>query len=473
VNPRCPRCNSTLVAETAPCAVCLLSANPEPFAGLEIYEELGRGGMGTVYRGRHLKLQREVAVKFLAPQLAAKPEVRERFTREATALARINHPHVVRVFDAGIEEGEAFLVLEYLSGGTLAGLPAQPPERAVALGREVCEALEAVHAAGLVHRDVKPENVLLSREGVAKLSDFGIVRFTDGSQPATGTGVALGTPGYASPEVLSGKPADARSDVYAVGALLKQLVTGLPPVGESAALPAGLDAVVRKAMAQSPDERFASARAMGEALARLGTEATAALPRDEKLWVHGVALIQTASIGAALWAGLLSLTPQTTGALEELAPLVAIGAQRLADGRQYTQARFEAGWIFAAVSLLGLALAGTALLHRHWRSEGLDAPLPAPSIPAARWTLRLGTFALALYLARNLAAGNGIAPSAYTPVFGGVLLLVVWHFAALTVLEAQRRKRPLRKEPGLFFGLACALVPPVTDALRQILERMR
>jgi eukaryotic-like serine/threonine-protein kinase len=221
---KCPRCNSSLLAPDAVCGPCLLSAPPEPFAGLELYEELGRGGMGTVYRARHLKLDREVAVKFLAPQLAANPDVRERFTREAAALARINHPNVVRVFDAGIEEGEAFIVLEHLPGGTLAGLPPQSVERAVGLAVQVCAALEAVHAAGLVHRDVKPENVLLAHDGTAKLSDFGIVRFADGSHPATQTGLALGTPGFAAPEVLAGKRADARGDVYAVGALLKQLV---------------------------------------------------------------------------------------------------------------------------------------------------------------------------------------------------------------------------------------------------------
>lgn len=223
---RCARCGSVLSLE-GPCPKCLLAGASHHFAGLELLEPIGEGGMGTVYRARHVKLDRLVAVKFLSRELAALPELKERFTREARALAKVTHRNVVQIFDAGEEDGEAYLVMEYVDGGTLAARLPLLPREAVRVLSAVCDALQAVHDAGLVHRDVKPENVVLSTEGVLKVMDFGIAQLVEGLAPGTGT--SSGTVGYMAPEQLLGEAADARADLYAVGVVLFECVTGRRP----------------------------------------------------------------------------------------------------------------------------------------------------------------------------------------------------------------------------------------------------
>ena len=252
---KCVRCGSQLRAE-GPCPKCLMTSQSPTFAGLELLEPIGEGGMGTVYRARHVKLDRLVAVKFLSQSL---PEHKQRFTLEARALAKVKHPNVVQIFDAGEEEGEAWLVMELVEGGTLASRIPLAPREAIRVMSAVCGALQAVHDAGLVHRDVKPENVLITASGEVKLSDFGIARQLSG-QPVTRPGSAMGTPGFVAPEVLAGEAATVRADVYALGAMLRQLISAQAPLGEGTALPGGLEAIVRRAMAANPEGRFESAR---------------------------------------------------------------------------------------------------------------------------------------------------------------------------------------------------------------------
>jgi serine/threonine protein kinase len=266
-------------------------------------ETLGRGGMGEVRAGRDVRLERDVAIKLLSPEVAARPKTRERFEAEARAAARLTHANVVLVYDSGEHDGVPFLVMERLPGRTLADELAEegplPPERLRALGIQVLDALSAAHRAGIVHRDVKPGNVLLAADGTVKVADFGIAKSVDGADLTT-TGMLLGTPSYLSPEQLAGEPATPVSDVYSVGVMLYEALTGERPFrGRTMlellhsmhqtrpALPddlAACDALARahaRALAPRPEDRFPTAEEMrGEIVAALRDCAAALAPRD-------------------------------------------------------------------------------------------------------------------------------------------------------------------------------------------------
>ena len=250
---------------------------------------VGRGGMGEVWAARDIRLGRDVAVKRLSPHLASEPGVRERFDVEARAAAGLNHPNVVAVFDSGEHEGIPFLVMELLSGRTLADeLVDGPldPARARQVGGEVLAALAASHAAGILHRDVKPGNVLLTADGAVKVADFGIAKSTE-ALDLTSTGTIVGTAAYLAPERLAGQPATAQADLYAVGVLLYEALSGQKPYAADtpmgllravelqdpvplAEARPGLDpslvAIVERAMDPDPSRRFATAADMAAAL---------------------------------------------------------------------------------------------------------------------------------------------------------------------------------------------------------------
>jgi eukaryotic-like serine/threonine-protein kinase len=257
------------------------------------YEVLGlvaRGGMGAVYKARDPALDRVVAVKTVHSMLLGTEELREefleRFRREARAAGRLAHPHIVSVHDFGVDEPTStpFIVMEYVPGVSLEALlkegHAMPVAQALEIVEQVASALEEAHAHGIVHRDVKPANVYLDERGRVKVGDFGIARL-DGSD-LTQAGVAMGTPGYAAPEVVQGGTADARADVFALGALAYRLLTGEkpfrgvtretiavdvlqwdppPPHTVRPEVPAHVSAAVMRALAKSPGERTAGAAA--------------------------------------------------------------------------------------------------------------------------------------------------------------------------------------------------------------------
>ncbi len=255
----------------------------------EIGAVLGRGGMAEVRAGWDLRLGRAVAVKTLLPGLAEQPTIRQRFDGEARAAARLAHPNAVAVFDVGEEEGVPFLVMEQVVGPTLEEEMRGGPldaGRLRRLGEEVLGALGAAHSAGLVHRDVKPANVLMTPDGSAKLGDFGIAKaVVDEDATAlqvnhTTAGQVMGTVAYMAPERLAGQPATVQSDIYSVGVVLYEGLTGTRPfaaptpiamvraIDEASPAPLrdccpGLDpalvATVERAMAKNPDDRFASA----------------------------------------------------------------------------------------------------------------------------------------------------------------------------------------------------------------------
>ncbi len=476
---KCPRCGLPLRAGFALCPGCLTTDSPDDaVAGLLLEEELGRGGMGIVYRARERESGKLVAVKFLAPELASDAAVRARFEREAHALALLDHPNIVRLERFAEADGEALLVMEHVDGGSVEEKAPFEPAAAVKVMLQVVHALEYAHGKGVIHRDLKPQNVLLTKGGVVKVSDFGIARLLgrDRGQTLTRTGVVVGTVGFMAPEALHGGEPDARVDVYGAGALLRALLTGRAPVGELGALPAGLHRVIRKAMAERPEDRFATMRELGRALEGvLPWLEREGLPPDERLWLRGTSLLLSAAAGVALWALVLSLTPRVQPKGDTL-PLVMLGAETLADGSVFTQARFEIGPALAALLSLALAVLAYGMLRRHWRLEGLDAPNPDPPVPEAKTVFALGLAACALFAGRvalERAGVLGVQPGgarAYIPLFGGVLETLALYYFVVAVLEATRRSRPLARERLLLFGMALALFPPLFDLVRTALE---
>lgn len=265
---------------------------PDPLIGrvldgrYRIEAFVARGGMATVYRGADLRLDRTVAVKVMHPSFATDPGFVERFEREARAAARLSSPYVVGVHDQGTDAGLTYLVMEYVPGHTVRDVLRThgplPPAQALAIVDPVLEALAAAHRAGYIHRDVKPENVLISDDGRVKVTDFGLARAIEGADSGKTHGLLLGTVAYLSPEQVEHDRTDARSDVYGAGILLFELVTGQVPFSASAPMqvaykhvhedvpapssvragvPAEVDALVQRATRRQPDARFPDADA--------------------------------------------------------------------------------------------------------------------------------------------------------------------------------------------------------------------
>ena len=262
---------------------------------------LGTGGMATVWRAHDEVLGREVAVKVLSPPYAADPGFLARFEREARHAAAVSHPRLVTVFDCGVDGGTPYLVMELVTGRTLRQVLDEvgplPAGQAAAIAAAVCEGLEAAHAAGLVHRDIKPANIILAGAEV-KILDFGIAR-AEGTAAGTATGIVLGTAAYMSPEQAAGRPAGPASDLYALGCVLFEMLTGAPPfTAESAVglahrqvhddpgppsarrpgLPASLDQMTTRLLAKDPADRPADAAAARAGLLALAPDATPVPP---------------------------------------------------------------------------------------------------------------------------------------------------------------------------------------------------
>jgi len=295
--------------------------------GYRIEALVGRGGMGVVYRAYDPRLKRNVALKLIAPELSEDARFRERFLVETELAASLEHPNVVPVHDAGEVDGQLYLVMRYVEGGELKTLlqrdGAREPGRTVAVCGQVGAALDAAHARGLVHRDVKPSNVLLDEHGHAYLADFGLSRrLADPGSPGV-DGRSVGTPAYASPEQIRGDDVDGRTDVYSLGCMVYECLTGQPPFPHSSelavlfahmeepppkpserepGLPGAIDPVIATAMAKSPDDRYVSCSELIEAVNdALGLHPTAT--RDRKaliLSTAGVAIIAAAVVAGVL-----------------------------------------------------------------------------------------------------------------------------------------------------------------------------
>ena len=289
-------------------------------AGYRIEAMIGRGGMAVVYRAEDLRLGRKVALKLLAPHLADSEQFRQRFVRESRLAASLDHPNIVPIYEAGESDGQLFIAMRYVIGHDLSGLLAEQDGRlplgwTLGLFGQVGAALDAAHRAGLVHRDIKPGNILVAtsahkRHGHVYLTDFGLTKRTSGlSAGLTGTGHFLGTVDYISPEQIQGKPAGAASDIYALGCVIYQCLTGQLPFrrDDDAALlwahlaetpppvtmlrpeaPRAVNAVVARAMAKDPADRYESCEELLRALeTALHVPAAASSPRDSPTVVTG------------------------------------------------------------------------------------------------------------------------------------------------------------------------------------------
>ncbi|MFW5829368.1 MAG: serine/threonine-protein kinase, partial [Planctomycetota bacterium] len=206
------------------------------FGGFEITERIGHGGMGTVYKGQQVSLDREVAIKILNTQLVDNQEFIRRFQREAKSIARISHPNIVAVHDFGESDGHYYMVIEYVKGTNLSRMIAErlvlTPEEFIPILLQSLDGLEHVAKSGIVHRDIKPDNILIDENGIAKLADFGLAKSMDANQQdtdLTAHGSAMGTPAYMSPEQCMGRHLDIRSDIYALGVTAYLALTGEKP----------------------------------------------------------------------------------------------------------------------------------------------------------------------------------------------------------------------------------------------------
>src|SRR5690349_17887581 len=248
----------------------------------EVIDQIGRGGMATVYRGYHAALDREVAIKVLPEFFAEDPEYRERFQLEARAVARLKHPNILEVFDFGNQDGTAYIVMEFAEGGTLADALGAPMrlEDVLNLLEPLAAALDYAHSRGILHRDIKPANIFLRRDGTPVLADFGLSRIAGSHPRLTASGVVMGTPEYMSPEQVGDRPLGTASDRYSFAVVAYEMFTGrvpfqsesfasvlvshmtrpMPTAHElSGELSAHVESVLRRALAKNPDDRYPSA----------------------------------------------------------------------------------------------------------------------------------------------------------------------------------------------------------------------
>ena len=384
----------------------------------EVSALIGQGGMGEVYKARDIRLDRTVAIKVLLAHVADDPDLRQRFEREAKTISSLNHPHICTLYDIGQQDGTDYLVMEYLEGETLAARLTKgplPTDQALRYAIEMADALDKAHRQGITHRDLKPGNIMITKAGT-KLLDFGLAKLrrpksTDKpiSSSATTTratgltvkGLILGTPQYMSPEQLHGEEADARSDIFAFGAIVYEMVTGRKAfTGESQASliaaildsqptpmstlqpmsPPALDRVVRKCLDKDPEDRWQDVRDatdelkwVAEGSSQAGVAVPAGVPaRGQSRLAWSVATVTTVLLAVALAVPYLNRAPAET-ATSRFSVLAEAGVVRgLALSPNGRQLAFTVGrqlWIRPLDSLESRALPGT---------EGAQAPFWPP-----------------------------------------------------------------------------------------------
>ena len=428
-----------LLAES-PAEASLIGRTIGPY---QVKAEVGRGGMGVVYKAEDARLGRVVALKMLPPAFSRDPVARERLSREARAAAALSHPSIATVYALEEIDGDLFIASELVDGATLrAGLLSGPLDSAHLFDTvmQIAEALDAAHRHGIVHRDLKPENVLLTREGRIKVVDFGIARsvtpVTNGAAGLTLAGTRLGTPGYMAPEQLRGQSIDARADVFAFGVMVYELATGSHPFGGSdpAALierlvsdnpplsrrldPSALDEIVRTCLRGDPAGRYPS-----------GAELLAALraARDRP------AIATPARHAPTAWWWKFH---QVAVAILTIAAVIVIGIyRRLID--PYGSAAFLAILVLATVST-------TLRLHMWFASQVHPETLPALRARVLRWVVACETLLLSLLMTIGIVLSGPHDGMAAYMVVTAVLLLV-----SLSVIEPATTRASLSPQgPG-------------------------
>ena len=443
--PKCAECGAPLSPGTPEglCPACLLKRGletqtagaglaadfipPTPeelaryFPQLEILELLGRGGMGVVYKARQRELDRIVALKILPSAADRDPAFAERFGREARALARLDHPNIVAVFDFGQTTGGLYyFVMEYVDGLNLRQLLTTAkitPREALAIVPQICDALQTAHDQGIVHRDIKPENILLDKRGRVKIADFGIAKIVGGQAPditLTGAGEVMGTPVYMAPEQIEHpREVDHRADIYSLGVVFYQMLTGELPLGKFAPpsrkvqIDVRLDAVVLRALEKEPELRFQQA---GEVKTQIETIASTNAPPQDTL---GGSPVEERPLMAQLSRNAWSLVP--------LVAVVLAFFNRWGERAWYD---FAAGCAILAV------LQGFGARRRGAKRSAQRAVDPTPITPAqlerARWLI----LARALILCM-VAAVFGIFTR--PPILG--IALVSWGLVGFVVVS--------------------------------------
>lgn len=335
-----------------------------------IVEKIGKGGMGAVYRAEQPDMNRYVAIKILHSRYLSRSDLVSRFRREARAMSQLSHPNTARVFLYGqLDDGACYFVMEHLVGQNLAQIVraegAMAPERAIRIMVQVCGALEEAHQAGIVHRDLKPENIFVTTQGgirdFPKVLDFGLAKVTErqmrpGSMVLTQQGMVFGTPEFMSPEQANGKTLNARSDIYSLGVILYELLTGKLPFDAKQPIeyiqlhvnatpisfaercpgvsyPVGLEDVVMKALAKDPEERYASAAEFAIALEAM------LLPRESREVLPSVSLPSPGPV------------VPVSDSFEPAAPVASRGVTR----------RYRAPWLVFGIGI-ALAVAGAIAL---------------------------------------------------------------------------------------------------------------
>jgi hypothetical protein len=392
----CPKCQEPAEADVLRkfgglCPRCLLKFTgehePPRFPDLEIIGVIGRGGMGIVYKAVRKSDDRTVALKVLSPRTQGSPEFVERFTREAEALAQLQHPGIVRILQSGVHDGVPFLVMELVDGASLrkrirAG--SLTPEKALEMAAQVCDALQYAHSRGVIHRDIKPENILVREDGTVKIADFGLAKLTSTEQARlTLTNVAMGTPHYMAPEQLEkSADVDERADLFSLGVVLYEMLTGQLPIGRfkppsrAGGTDLRLDSIVLDLLERDPEDRVSSAKELRRQLKRLDKRLPLNAPPAE------ISMKRRDRLAAAAWIATMLLGPVL---------LSVVGALVLGELSWIAHVVFPGG---LALGAAGLLLSSLWLLRMRWWPRERESGAQ----PLAGIVLACGMFVAAAHL---------------------------------------------------------------------------
>jgi serine/threonine-protein kinase len=454
----------------------------ESVAGYRIDDVLGSGGMGVVYEATQIALDRKVALKVLAPHLSDDLVFRERFRREGVLQAALEHPHVVTVYEAGESDAGLYLAMrlvrgtnlkELLAGGSLA------PEQALELLAQIADALDAAHAQDVVHRDVKPPNILVDENGKAFLADFGLTRGTS-QNTLTRTGSYVGTLDYVSPEQIRGEMLTARSDLYALGAVLYECLTGSvpypreseaallyahlsdsppPPSAMRPGLPPALDAVAARALAKDPADRYSTATALVDA----AREALASEPGAAELPAHHARPPRGATVIDAIPSVAVRPLPQLTDRQPFVWPLVAAAvALALVAGA----AAFAVGHASATVHQPALRTATAGAIHVSY-PPGWSRGTKPPVVPGLDLqdplVLNLGPLTFVAGSARSLDPAL-VPPTSTHPTVAVLAAGRAYRYAALQPDGSRQRLTLFALPTAAGYALAACIAPIGSDA---------